>query len=545
VDNKKPVARPGPDLNAIVDREIFFDGSASSDPDGSVKTWLWIFGDGDTDTGAKVSHIYTAEGEYTASLTCVDNRGATDTEELIVTVIALPLVPSKGVDEGIGKDETNYLVDALSKTDTTVTLNTTNPVTVSVLLYPDNPHPEDPLPDDSLPTVVDVFVSSQESITWPIYVERHYTDDEVEGLNETRLVLYYYMDGEWHMCRETGSYPDQNIVWANMYEDEVIGVPTLIAQRPSLAAFQLSDLTIEPSSVEPGETATVTVTVTNVGTEGGTMNVTFMVDGVEEKMENVTLASLASAQLTYDVNKTEEKIYTIEVDGLAGDLEVRSLTPAEFRLSSLDISSMLVAPGEEMQGSVRVTNIGEKSGTYSVVVELDGAEVFTDSDSLEGGSSKVVTFVLSSDEVGSHDVEVDGLTTTFTVVAPPEPAEFQYSIVSIDPTEVEPGDTVNVDVEITNIGEESGTYEFDLMLDGEVVESPTGVLDGGAETLAFLTVSSEEEGTHTVQVNDDTETFTVTVPPEPQPGIPWLLIDAIIIVAVIVVLYYARQKQWI
>ena len=541
--NNEPTAQAGPDQSALVGREIFFDGSDSSDIDGTINTYLWVFGDGISDTGVKTSHIYVMEGEYNASLTVVDNLGATDTDTANVVVEALPLEPSNGVDEGVDMDKTNYVVDAIDTTDTTVTLNTTKPVTVSILIYPENPYPEAPLPPDSLPKIVDIFVSNHDSVTWPIFVERHYTDDDVEGLDETRLVLYYYRDGEWHMCRETGSYPDQNIVWANMYEDEVIGVPILIAQRPSLASFQLSDLTIEPGSIEPGETTTVTVTVTNIGSESGTTLVSFKINGVTEKTENITLSSLASVQVTYDVNKTSEEIYQVEVDDLQGNFEVRTIPPAEFEFSSFDLSSAQVEPGEEIQGSVRVTNIGEKSGNYTIQVELDGVQVFTDSDILAGGSSTVVTFIISSQEDGEHIVEVDDLSGSFTVVTPLTPAEFQY-VISLSPTEVEPGEDIQVTIEITNTGEETGVYQFNLLLDGSLEAEFTGGLDGGEEFTESMSVSSEEEGLHTIQVNENSVNFTV-IAPSPTQRIPWLIIDGFIIAAVIIGLYYARRNEWI
>jgi parallel beta-helix repeat protein len=54
---------------------VNFDASASSDPDGTIASYSWSFGDGTSGTGKIVSHTYTREGTFTATLTVKDNGG--------------------------------------------------------------------------------------------------------------------------------------------------------------------------------------------------------------------------------------------------------------------------------------------------------------------------------------------------------------------------------------------------------------------------------------------------------------------------------------
>ncbi|KAA3661319.1 MAG: PKD domain-containing protein, partial [Calditrichaeota bacterium] len=65
---------------------VSFTGSNSSDSDGSIASYAWDFGDGGTATTANPSHTYNTAGNYTAILTVTDNEGATDTDQVSITV---------------------------------------------------------------------------------------------------------------------------------------------------------------------------------------------------------------------------------------------------------------------------------------------------------------------------------------------------------------------------------------------------------------------------------------------------------------------------
>ena len=64
-----------------------FDGSGSSDPDGSIVSYSWDFGDGNNGSGIAPSHTYASAGTYSVTLTVTDNEDATgdDTQSLTVT----------------------------------------------------------------------------------------------------------------------------------------------------------------------------------------------------------------------------------------------------------------------------------------------------------------------------------------------------------------------------------------------------------------------------------------------------------------------------
>ncbi len=65
--------------------EVAFDATGSLDPDGTLASFAWDFGDGTSASGAQVKHVYGA-GTFTATVTVTDDRGASAAAETVVTV---------------------------------------------------------------------------------------------------------------------------------------------------------------------------------------------------------------------------------------------------------------------------------------------------------------------------------------------------------------------------------------------------------------------------------------------------------------------------
>ena len=64
----------------------FFDGGASSDPDGDVLEFEWDFGDGAKSSLLRPNHEYTSTGNYTVTLTVTDPSNESSTAETWVLV---------------------------------------------------------------------------------------------------------------------------------------------------------------------------------------------------------------------------------------------------------------------------------------------------------------------------------------------------------------------------------------------------------------------------------------------------------------------------
>ncbi len=78
--NQPPVAAFTESATTVFTNDIIqFNASASYDPDGTITSYSWDFGDGNVATGAVVEHAYEDDGTYNVTLTVTDDEGATDT----------------------------------------------------------------------------------------------------------------------------------------------------------------------------------------------------------------------------------------------------------------------------------------------------------------------------------------------------------------------------------------------------------------------------------------------------------------------------------
>lgn len=99
------------------------------------------------------------------------------------------------------------------------------------------------------------------------------------------------------------------------------------------------------------------------------------------------------------------------------------LAPAAFLVFNLTVQPVEVQPKETVTITVTVTNTGGTEGSYSVILKIKEVKEAEQRVTIAAGSSKIVTFSVTREEIDNYSVAVDGLSASFTVLAPVAPPE--------------------------------------------------------------------------------------------------------------------------
>jgi len=105
--NEAPIAEAGINQMAFNGNPVYLDGSGSYDLDGTIVYYDWYLGEEELGSGRTLM-TYLPVGVHTVTLEVEDNRLATGTDEVTVTVYEKNAQVSGAVIEGIVRDATTY-----------------------------------------------------------------------------------------------------------------------------------------------------------------------------------------------------------------------------------------------------------------------------------------------------------------------------------------------------------------------------------------------------------------------------------------------------
>jgi hypothetical protein len=224
-------------------------------------------------------------------------------------------------------------------------------------------------------------------------------------------------------------------------EDGVFAVEVRTADGPSL---NVTDVTVNRTSIQAGEDAAVTATVANDGDIGGTRTLALGVDGIGVAQQTVTVPAGERTTVTFVRSFDQPGEFDVDVDGRAGETV-----------------------------SVGTPDSGED----------DGDEDESDKD--DSGDDD------SDDEDDEDDGDEDGS------------AAFDVRDAALSETAVGPGGAVDVTATVENVGSADGTFTAELHVGGTVVETRDVVVPAGEERTVTFTRQFARPGTYRVGISGD------------------------------------------
>ena len=313
---------------------------------------------------------------------------------------------------------------------------------------------------------------------------------------------------------------------------------------------EISIITIEEPPHDPPEGAVIIGLVYDIGPDGATFSpaITLTIEYDPETLpegyaeEDLVIAyydEAAGEWVALDcMVDTENDTITASAEHFTTFAIIGMVKPAAFTVSSLNISPVEVNVGETVTISLLVTNAGGMSGSYIVTLKINSVKEADKSVTVAAGGSQTVSFSVTKEEAGSYAVSVDGLSGSFTVLAP---AAFSLSNLTVQPTEVHPKEAVTIVASVVNTGGTEGSYSVVLKINGVKEAEKTVTIAAVSSEIATFSVTKEEPGSYSVTVDGLSGSFTVAAPPVNWPLIGGI-IAGVVIVVVLLISVVRREK---
>jgi hypothetical protein len=287
--------------------------------------------------------------------------------------------------------------------------------------------PPPPPPDHSMIALTYTFGPEGATFDQPVGITLTYSEAGLpEGFDEESFVIVVWDEiaGEW-IELETVVDTVNNTVTTYVTHFSTFSV--LAATAP--ASFQISRLTVMPDEVEIDEDVTISILVENSGDLSGSYILELTVNNEVTETKEVHLAGHESVTASFTITAESDGVFPISINGLTGRFTVtappviEAPKPADIFTSNLSVTPSKVETGDTVTISVRVANRGGQEGTHIVELKIDGVAVETERVTLTAGASQTVTFTTSQNMAAIYQVDIDGLSASFTVEKPetPEP----------------------------------------------------------------------------------------------------------------------------
>ena len=219
----------------------------------------------------------------------------------------------------------------------------------------------------------------------------------------------------------------------------------------------------------------------------------------------------------------------------ASPADSSTATQSAVSVESVTVDRSSVAVGETVTVEARVANSGDEPTSYDATLEVDGEAVETRTvGTVEPGFPVIVPFEYTVESAGEHTLSVGGAETSLSVEGDDSggqsddgsdgqsaddsggqsaaAGQFQVQNVTVGPQTAAPGETVIIEGEVVNQGDEPGDFEAELVVDGEVVDTQVVPEVGTNFPIpASFEYEFDESGEYTVAISGVAGEETVTI----------------------------------
>lgn len=202
-------------------------------------------------------------------------------------------------------------------------------------------------------------------------------------------------------------------LWSQSEHAQAFGGPNF---RYEFTSYSVSgpyrETTLDSPNLVTGETLETTVQVTNVGTETGSYDVAFTVDGTRLDSTSGTLDPDESKTVTFEHGFETAGEYDLAVGTAATTVTVQR--PADVTVTGLSVDPTSAAIGERVTLRAVVEPTADRPAEGEVTFTVDGDPVATEQVRI-GGASGVVEATTTFDESGEYVVRAGDHSATVTV----------------------------------------------------------------------------------------------------------------------------------
>ena len=196
---------------------------------------------------------------------------------------------------------------------------------------------------------------------------------------------------------------------------------TIISQLPTLSTFEVTDLSITPDTITPGESVDISFKVTNIGSQTDDYKLDVMINSVLEQTYSAIVSAGESTTISLQVSKELEGTYTVKVGDQESTFKVEQtvtpvITPGSVKASTIEIIPKITEVGSNLLISVGVNNPGDESAESTIELQVDGVTTDSKDVTLAAGAAQSIIFEIKANyDAGTHTISVDGVSSEVTL----------------------------------------------------------------------------------------------------------------------------------